>query len=103
LNKVFNNISNCTFHLFIIMSLYKVLTKTKVVQQELKHTGVGGFVWCEEGFKWIGSGSDRGNKSENERKNADVDLRQTSSDSEKNLICKSTDDGTATNWPSERK
>jgi len=80
------------------MSLYKVLTKTKVVQQELKHTGVGGFVWCEEGFKWIGS--DRGEKSENERKNADVDLRQTSSDSEKNLICKSTDDGTgtATNW-----
>jgi len=88
------------------MSLYKVLTKTKVVQQELKQTGVGGFIWCEEGFKWISNGSDGGNKSEKnfETKNADVDLRQTNKNTDSELIGKSTTgDGNATNLTSEIK
>ena len=36
------------------MSLYKVLmSKTSLVQQEVKAASGGGFVWGKEGFKWI--------------------------------------------------
>ena len=43
------------------MSLWKVLSKSHIVQQEVKQTvssaSGGGFVWGKEGFKWIGAGA----------------------------------------------